>query len=155
MTQAKSFGVECHSLSADEAAARFPYIVKDGIEGAAFIPGDGYIDPYSLTMAYARGARMFGAKIEEGVCVEEIVIHNRRAVGVVTNGGSISCDILVNCAGLWAKRVGELAGVPLAAGVVVLHREVLGERLVGHQCLGPLDVPCARCERTAACSGFA
>lgn len=118
MTQAKSFGVECYSLSADEAASRFPYIVKDGIEGAAFIPGDGYIDPYSLTMAYARGARMNGAKIEEGVTVEEIVVQNRRAVGVVTNGGNISCDILVNCAGLWAKRVGEMAGVPLAAGVV-------------------------------------
>ena len=41
MTQAKSFGVECYSLSADEAASRFPYIVKDGIEGAAFIPGNG------------------------------------------------------------------------------------------------------------------
>ena len=127
MTQAKSFGVECYSLSADEAAARFPYIVKDGIEGAAFIPGDGYIDPYSLTMAYAKGARQNGARIEEGVTVEEIVIEGRRAVGVITNGGSISCDILVNCAGLWAKRVGELAGVPLAAGVVE-HQYFLTEK---------------------------
>jgi hypothetical protein len=67
----------CHSLSADEAASRFPYIVKDGIEGAAFIPGDGYIDPYSLTMAYAKGARMNGVKIEEGVTVEEIAVENR------------------------------------------------------------------------------
>ncbi|MCJ8239112.1 GcvT family protein [Peteryoungia algae] len=127
MTQAKSFGVECHSLSADEAASRFPYIVRDGIEGAAFIPGDGYIDPYSLTMAYARGARMNGAKIEEGVTVEEIVVDNRRVVGVVTNGGTISCDIIVNCAGLWAKRVGEMAGVPLAAGVVE-HQYFLTEK---------------------------
>ena len=53
MTQAKSFGVECHSLSADEAAKHFPYIARDGIEGAAYIPGDGYIDPYSLTMVDA------------------------------------------------------------------------------------------------------
>lgn len=127
MTQAKSFGVECHSLSADEAAKHFPYIVKDGIEGAAYIPGDGYIDPYSLTMAYAKGARQNGAKIEEGVTVEEIVIEGRRAVGVVTNGGSISCDILVNCAGLWAKRVGKMAGVPLAAGVVE-HQYFLTEK---------------------------
>ena len=127
MTQAKSFGVECYSLSAEEAANRFPYIVKEGIEGAAFIPGDGYIDPYSLTMAYAKGARMNGVKIEEGVTVEEIVIENRRAVGVVTNGGTISCDILVNCAGLWAKRVGEMAGVPLAAGVVE-HQYFLTEK---------------------------
>ncbi|MGB3644520.1 MAG: FAD-dependent oxidoreductase [Mesorhizobium sp.] len=127
MGQAKSFGVECHSLSADEAAKRFPFIVKDGIEGAAFIPGDGYIDPYSLTMAYAKGARQNGVRIEEGVCVEEIVVENRRAVGVVTNGGNISCDILVNCAGLWAKRVGNMAGVPLATGVVE-HQYFLTEK---------------------------
>ena len=86
MSQAKSFGVECHALSADEAHERFPYIShSDGIEGAAYIPGDGYIDPYSLTMAYAKGARQNGAKIEEGVCVEEIALEGRRAVGVVTD----------------------------------------------------------------------
>lgn len=127
MGQAKSFGVECHSLSAEEAARHFPYITTDGIEGAAYIPGDGYIDPYSLTMAYARGARQNGARIEEGVVVEEIIVENRRAVGVVTNGGVIACDVLVNCAGLWAKRVGRMAGVPLAAGVVE-HQYFLTEK---------------------------
>jgi heterotetrameric sarcosine oxidase gamma subunit len=127
MGQAKSFGVECHSLSAQEAKDLFPYIQTEGIEGAAYIPGDGYIDPYSLTMAYAKGARQNGARIEEGVCVEEIVVEGRRAVGVVTNGGKIGCDILVNCAGLWAKRVGEMAGVPIAAGVVE-HQYFLTEK---------------------------
>jgi 4-methylaminobutanoate oxidase (formaldehyde-forming) len=127
MGQAKSFGVDCFSLTADEAKMQFPYITTDGIEGAAFIPGDGYIDPYSLTMAYARGARMNGARIEEGVCVKEIVVEGRRAVGVVTDGGNISCDILVNCAGLWAKRVGNMAGVPLAAGIVE-HQYFLTEK---------------------------
>lgn len=127
MGQAKSFGVECHSLSAEEAKALFPYITTDGIQGAAYLPGDGYVDPYSLTMAYAKGARLNGAKIEEGVCVEEIVVQGRRAVGVVTNGGTIGCDILVNCAGLWAKRVGEMAGVPIAAGVME-HQYFLTEK---------------------------
>ena len=127
MGQARSFGVECHSLSAVEAKHRFPYISTAGIEGAAFIPGDGYIDPYSLAMAYAKGARMHGAKIEVGVCVEEIVLDGRRATGVVTDRGTIGCDILVNCAGLWAKRVGRLAGVELAAGVVE-HQYFLTEK---------------------------
>ncbi len=127
MTQAKSFGVECFSLSAEEAKSRFPYITTEGIRGAAFIPGDGYIDPYSLTMAYAKGARMRGARIEEGVCVEEIVTEGGRAVGVATNGGTIGCDILVNCAGLWAKRVGRMAGVELAAGIVE-HQYFLTEK---------------------------
>ncbi len=127
MGQAKSFGVECQSLSANEAKKLFPYISTEGVEGAAFIPGDGYIDPYSLTMAYARGARVNGAKIEEGVCVEDIVLEGRRALGVVTNKGNIACDILVNCAGLWAKRVGNMAGVPLAAGIVE-HQYFLTEK---------------------------
>ncbi len=118
MTQAKSFGVECYDLGPEEAKARFPFIDPTGIEGAAFIPGDGYIDPYALTHAYAKAARKHGVKIEEGITVTEVVVEGRRAVGVVTDHGSISCDILVNCAGLWAKRVGEMAGVSLAAGVV-------------------------------------
>jgi 4-methylaminobutanoate oxidase (formaldehyde-forming) len=127
MGQAKSFGVECHSLSATEAKTHFPYITTDGIEGAAFIPGDGYIDPYSLTMAYAKAARMLGARIEEGVCVEEIVVDKGRVAGVVTTGGSIACDVLVNCAGLWAKRVGRMAGIELAAGIVE-HQYFLTEK---------------------------
>jgi glycine cleavage system aminomethyltransferase T/glycine/D-amino acid oxidase-like deaminating enzyme len=127
MGQARSFGVECHALSPAEAQERFPYISIAGIEGAAYIPGDGYIDPYSLTMAYAKGARANGVKIEEGVCVEQIVMDGRRAVGVTTGAGNIACDILVNCAGLWAKRVGRLAGVELATAVVE-HQYFLTEK---------------------------
>lgn len=118
MGQARSFGVECFALSPDEAAARFPFIEKKGLEGAAYIPSDGHIDPYSLTMAYARGARMNGAKIEEGVLVKDLVVEGSRIVGVVTNGGTIGCDILVNAAGPWARRIGAMAGVPIASGVV-------------------------------------
>ncbi|MFN0263484.1 FAD-dependent oxidoreductase [Tepidamorphus sp. 3E244] len=118
MQLARSFGFECHSLSAPEAKAKFDYIDPKGVVGAAFIESDGYVDPYALTQAFAKGARNNGAKIDEGVLVEEIVREGRRVVGVVTNKGNIGCEILVNCAGIWAKRIGEMAGVPLAAGVV-------------------------------------
>jgi 4-methylaminobutanoate oxidase (formaldehyde-forming) len=118
MQLAKSFGFECHALSAAEAKAKFPYITTDGVVGAAYIPTDGYIDPYALSQAYATIARKGGVAIREGVEVREIIKQGRRVQGVVTNAGNISCDVLVNCAGLWAKRVGEMAGVALAAGVV-------------------------------------
>ena len=118
MQLVKSFGFEAHMLTPQEARDKFPYIDPDGVVGAAFIPSDGYIDPYAVTQAFAYAARQNGAKIEEGVCVEDIVVENRRAVGVVTDHGTIGCDVLVNCAGLWAKRIGEMAGVALAAGVV-------------------------------------
>ncbi len=118
MTQARSFGFECHSLGAEEAEKLFPYIDPEGVVGAAFIPSDGYVDPSGLTQAYARGARTAGITLRERVLVTDIVVEGSRAVGVVTDHGTIGCEILVNCAGLWAKRVGELAGLALAAGVV-------------------------------------
>ncbi|WP_193178590.1 GcvT family protein [Oricola nitratireducens] len=139
MQLAKSFGFECHSLGAAEARDRFPFIDPDGVVGAAFIPSDGYIDPYAVTQAFAYAARQNGAKIEEGVCVEEIVVENRRAVGVVTDHGTIGCDILVNCAGLWAKRIGEMAGVALAAGVVE-HQYFVTEKGLEY----PDDLPTLR-----------
>jgi glycine cleavage system aminomethyltransferase T/glycine/D-amino acid oxidase-like deaminating enzyme len=127
MTLAQSFAFECHSLTADEAYDRFPLIDKKGVVGAAYIPSDGYVDPYALTQAYAKGARAKGVKIEEQIRVTDIVSEGRRVVGVVTDKGNIGCEILVNCAGIWAKRVAEMAGVALAAGVVE-HQYFLTEK---------------------------
>ena len=127
MQLAKSFGFDCHSLSAQEAKDKFPYISTDGVVGAAFIPSDGYIDPYAVTQAYASGARRLGVAIKEGVTVQSITVEGRRAVGVVTDHGTWSCEFLVNAAGLWAKRVGGMAGVALAAGIVE-HQYFLTEK---------------------------
>lgn len=127
MTLAKSFGFECHALSASEARDLFPYIDPEGVVGAAFIPSDGYVDPYGLTHAYASAARASGVTIQEGVTVTEILKEGRRVIGVATDHGTIGCEILVNCAGLWAKRIGEMAGVALAAGVVE-HQYFLTEK---------------------------
>lgn len=118
MQLAKSFGFEAHQLTPAEAKAMFPHIEPKGVVGAAYVPSDGYIDPYALTMAYAAAARRAGIRIEEGVRVTAIPLKGRRALGVVTDHGTISADIVVNCAGYWARRVGAMANVALAAGVV-------------------------------------
>src|SRR5690606_28499333 len=104
-------------VGVDEARRMFPLIDPAGVVGAAYIPSDGYIDPYAVTMAFAAGARSAGARIEEGVTVTAIPVRDRRALGVVTNHGTIAAEIVVNCAGYWARRIGAMAGVPLAAGV--------------------------------------
>ncbi|WP_454915184.1 GcvT family protein [Xanthobacter sediminis] len=127
MTLAKSFGFECHSLSAREAKDLFPYIDPEGVVGAAFIPSDGYIDPYALTQAYAFEARKGSVTIQENTLVTKIIKDGRRVIGVETDKGTVGCEILVNCAGLWAKRLGEMAGVSLAAGVVE-HQYFLTEK---------------------------
>ena len=67
ITQAKSFGFEAEEISAGEAQKLFPFMDLEGVIAAAWIPSDGYIDPYALTQAYARGARQNGATIRENV----------------------------------------------------------------------------------------
>src|SRR5262249_19062349 len=118
MTLAKSFRFECHSFTAQEAVDLFPYIDSEGVVGAAFIPSDGYIDPYALTQAFASATRKNGATLQEGTTVTGILKDGRKVVGVTTDHGTVGCDYLVNCAGLWAKRIADMAGVALAAGGV-------------------------------------
>jgi 4-methylaminobutanoate oxidase (formaldehyde-forming) len=129
LTQAKGFGFEAYEVSAEEAQRRFPWMTTDGVVGAAWIPSDGYIDPYSLTMAYAKAARAGGVTIREGVRVTGFDLERRRVKAVVTDHGTVGCEIVVNAAGIWAKRVGEMAGVAIAAGAVE-HQYVVTEKKI-------------------------
>ena len=129
LTQAKGFGFEAYEVSSDEAKRRFPWMTIEDVVGAAWIPSDGYVDPYSLAMAYAKAARAGGVRIGEGVLVTGFEIEGRRVKAVVTDHGTTGCDIVVNAAGIWAKRIGEMAGVAIAAGAVE-HQYVLTEKKI-------------------------
>ncbi|VAW12394.1 Sarcosine dehydrogenase [hydrothermal vent metagenome] len=117
-TTARSFGFELELLSASEAQNLFPHMSTDGVAGAAYVPTDGYIDPYSYTMALAAGARANGVTIKEGVQVTALKTAKGRVVAVETDKGPIACETVVNAAGLWARQLGAMAGVDLATGVV-------------------------------------
>ena len=105
-TTAKSFGFELHLLDPKETLDRFPIMDPAGVIGSAFIPSDGYVDPSSLTQSLAKGARLGGVQIREGVCVKDLVVRNGRVIQVVTDQGTVACDLVVNAAGFWARQVG-------------------------------------------------
>jgi 4-methylaminobutanoate oxidase (formaldehyde-forming) len=123
----RSFGFEIHAISPSEAQAKFPLIFLGGVVGAVFVPSDGYVDPTGLTMAYAKGARAGGAKLIEGVRVTGIVTKGRRAMRVATDKGTVECEILVNAAGIWADRIGAMAGIDIPA-VAVEHQYIVTEK---------------------------
>ena len=104
-TTARSFDFELHTLSPKEAQEKFPLIDSDGMVGAVFVPNDGSVEPSSLTMAYAKGARAGGVRIVEGVLVTGFEIEGRRITRVLTDQGAIDCEIVVNAAGIWARDV--------------------------------------------------
>lgn len=115
---AKSAGFEMQMLTASEARKLYPLMEIDGLVGAAFIPEDGYVDPYGLTQAYAKGLRKHGGRLAEGVMVTGLRRAGARITHVETDAGAIECEWVVNAAGIWARQVGRMAGVELPAGVV-------------------------------------
>jgi 4-methylaminobutanoate oxidase (formaldehyde-forming) len=129
-TTARSFGFDLHLMGASEARQLFPHMSTAGVEGAAFVPTDGYVDPSSLTQALAAAARKGGVRIVEGVTVTGFATKDGRVETVATDRGPVSCEILVNCAGIWARDVGRLMGVrvPVAA---VEHQYMVTEKTQG------------------------
>jgi glycine cleavage system aminomethyltransferase T/glycine/D-amino acid oxidase-like deaminating enzyme len=111
VAMANSFGVECHEISPQEAGDKYPIMRTDDLQGAIWLPGDGKANPADLCMSLAKGARKRGAKMAEGIEVTGVITENGRAVGVRTAQGEVRCEVLVNCAGQWARQFGKLAGV--------------------------------------------
>ena len=66
-TTATSFGLDMHLLTPKEAQDLWPMMQIDDVVGAAFLPTDGQASPSDITMSLAKGARMAGVKIAEGV----------------------------------------------------------------------------------------
>jgi glycine cleavage system T protein len=110
-SMARCFGLEVQILSPAAAKERWPLVVTDGLVGAIFLPKDGQTNPVDTTQALARGARNAGVRICEDVKVTAIRTAHGRVTGVATPEGEIRADVVVNCAGMWAREVGGWANV--------------------------------------------
>jgi len=104
-------GVEVHEISPREIKERFPAARVDDLLAGFYVPGDGRINPVDVTQALARGAKTRGVTILEGVAATGIRRRGRHVSAVTTAHGDIETDIVVNCAGMWAREFGALAGV--------------------------------------------
>ena len=110
---AKTFGLPMEIVSPQEAQELFPPMSTDGVVAAAFIPGDGYLDPSQLTFSLADAARRLGAQIEVRTTVTAIETRDGRVVAVETDKGRIECEVVVNAAGMYAPELARLVGVDL------------------------------------------
>jgi glycine cleavage system aminomethyltransferase T/glycine/D-amino acid oxidase-like deaminating enzyme len=104
-------GVDVHEISPAQVKDLFPLAKTDDLLAGFYVKEDGRADPVGVTAALAKGARMKGAKIQEGVAVTGIIKKNGAVTGVRTPLGDIECEVVVNCAGMWARELGAEAGV--------------------------------------------
>ncbi|MGR3717926.1 MAG: GcvT family protein [Thermohalobaculum sp.] len=127
-TMARSFGLEMQVISPREAFDLFPLIDTKGLEGAAFIPTDGYVDPASLCQAIAKGARMGGVEIRQGVKVLDFRSLGRRVTGVMTSDGEFEAENVILAAGMWSRDLGARLGLQIPA-CAVEHQYIVTEAI--------------------------
>lgn len=123
-------GVDVHELSPAEVGALFPLARTDDLLAGFYVKEDGRADPVDVTMALARGARMQGATIVEGVTVTGVTRRRGAVTGVTTSHGEVEAEYVVNCAGMWARQLGARSGVtiPLQAAE---HYYLITEKIPG------------------------
>jgi 4-methylaminobutanoate oxidase (formaldehyde-forming) len=127
-------GVDVHEISPKEVRELFPLARTDDMLAGFYVKEDGRANPVDATMALAKGARMAGAKILEGVAVTGVTTTKHSGVravkSVMTAHGEIQCEVVVNCAGMWARELGARSGVniPLQSAE---HYYLITEKIPG------------------------
>ncbi len=108
---AKYLGVEVHLLGPSDILELYPLMNVEDVIGGIYFPKDGQTNPADTAMALAKGARTGGARIFEDTKVTGVLTAKGRATGVRTEQGDIAAEVVVNCAGMWGRELGRMAGV--------------------------------------------
>ena len=109
----RGLGLEYELVTPNEIKAKYPLMNVSDLEGGAWDPEEGYVDPYSVTMGLAAGARKYGGKIKRNTQVDSV---SRLPSGQwrLTAGDEVfECEIIVNAAGFWADEVARMVGTRL------------------------------------------
>ncbi|WP_321813148.1 MULTISPECIES: FAD-dependent oxidoreductase [unclassified Paraburkholderia] len=112
-SMAKNFGLEVQVVGPSEIKNLWPMLNMDGAVGGVFLPKDGQANPTDITQAFAKGARMRGAKILENAKVLRLLVENGRAVGVQTEDGELRANTVVLAAGMWSRELAAQVGVSI------------------------------------------
>lgn len=134
-TTARSFGLDMHLLTPDQAQELWPIMNVEDLVGAAYLPTDGQANPSDITQALAKGARMSGSVIHENTEVLEINIEKGVIKGITASSNTgektaIACEKVVCCAGQWTREFASRYGVSVPL-VSMQHQYMLTESLEG------------------------
>lgn len=124
---ARANGIRTAPLTPEETVALFPLLDPSGLRGSLHYPDEGRATATDVTMSLAAGARRRGATVREGIRVTGILHDRGRATGVRTSHGEVEAEYVVNCAGMWGREVGALAGVRHPLQALAHYYVVTGE----------------------------
>ncbi len=144
-SMARAFGVEVEEIGPEEVKARYPHLNVADVKAGVYLAKDGQGDPANIALALAKGARQQGVRIFEGTGATGVTREGRRITGVRWKSGTgeigtVNCEHVVNCSGMWGREVGRMmnTNVPLQA---CEHFYIVSEPIDGLSRLPVLRVP--------------
>jgi FAD-dependent oxidoreductase domain-containing protein 1 len=118
----KKLGCRIEWWRPEKIKAQYPLYEPGQLVGATFGPDDGHIDAYAMLMAYKAKARSWGAEYI-GAETAKIRTRGKRVEGAaLADDRRLTANYVINCAGAWAARIAETAGVKLP--VIPVKRQV-------------------------------
>jgi len=112
---ARAYGIDAISISAEQACERWPLMNGKDVLGAVWSPDDGRVSPSDVCAALIKAAKSAGARLFENTGVTGVITKNGRVRGVETTRGTIKCDAIALCAGLWSREIAAMANTQVPA----------------------------------------
>ncbi|SOH95041.1 dimethylglycine dehydrogenase [Monaibacterium marinum] len=130
MAQARGryMGMELDIVTPEWTKERFPILNDKEFIGGLWDPIEGHLDPSGTTHAYAKCARMNGAKVHEKTKVDGMSRDEFGTWHIQTSQGEFTTDNVINAGGLWAREVGRMVGLELPV-LAMEHHYLLTERV--------------------------
>lgn len=108
----RGIGVDTVLVSPKEMKEIDPSASIDGVAGAAYEPGGGYVDGALALATLTAALRRERVSVNEGEATTDIIERDGRIVGVETTMGAIHADWVVLTAGAWSRKLLQRAGIP-------------------------------------------
>jgi len=104
--------IETRLVTPEEILELCPLVDVSNLQGGLYDAHEGYMDPHGTTHAYVGAAKKRGADVILRNRVLELhAVHD--GWSIVTEQGTITAQHVVNAAGLWARKVGQMVGANL------------------------------------------
>ena len=112
-SKARYMGLHQEFISSKELGDRHPLIDPKHYYAALWDDQDGDLDPSGATYAFAKSARVHGAKYFTHCGVIDMTQRPDQSWDLTTPKGQINAETVVNCGGLWAREIGHMSGTIL------------------------------------------
>ena len=110
--QQRAGGLDVSLLDAKTAHEMEPALA-DSVIGAAYSPIDGQINPLTLNLGLAFGAKQLGATLLMREPVTAVLCEKGKVSGVKTAKRQITAPLVVNAAGIYAPEIAGMIGLNL------------------------------------------